>query len=104
MKVYTVASFLAFDPWHMFTSFIPYLLLSPTYINILNMYVEKNLPHCSPLNFFTHNTPNASYAFANLDDVRSENQPFVLCLKLTDATYYRSHGERKGKTRSRKWT
>ena len=38
-EVYTVASFLAFDPWHMFTSFIPYLLLSPTYINILNMYV-----------------------------------------------------------------
>lgn len=35
--VYTVASFLAFDPWHMFTSFIPYLLLSPTYISILNM-------------------------------------------------------------------
>lgn len=35
--VYTVASFLALDPWHMFTSFIPYLLLSPTYINILNM-------------------------------------------------------------------
>ena len=51
MKVYTVASFLAFDPWHMFTSFIPYLLLSPTYINILNMYVEKNLLHCSPLIF-----------------------------------------------------
>lgn len=36
-SVYTVASFLAFDPWHMFTSFIPYLLLSPTYINILAM-------------------------------------------------------------------
>ena len=35
--VYTVSSFLALDPWHMFTSFIPYLLLSPTYINILNM-------------------------------------------------------------------
>jgi len=40
-KVYTVASFLAFDPWHMFTSFIPYLLLSPTYINILNMFVNR---------------------------------------------------------------
>ena len=34
---YLVASLLAFDPWHMITSFIPYILLSPTYINILNM-------------------------------------------------------------------
>jgi len=37
--VYTFSSLLAFDPWHMITSFIPYMLLSPTYINILNMYV-----------------------------------------------------------------
>ncbi|KAI0312347.1 glycosyltransferase family 2 protein [Amylostereum chailletii] len=35
--VYTFASLLAFDPWHMFTSFIPYILLSPMYINILNI-------------------------------------------------------------------
>ncbi|KAI0295847.1 glycosyltransferase family 2 protein [Multifurca ochricompacta] len=45
--VYTVASFLAFDPWHMFTSFIPYLLLSPTYINILNIYAFANLDDIS---------------------------------------------------------
>ena len=36
--VYALSSILAFDPWHMFTSFIPYMLLSPTYINILQMY------------------------------------------------------------------
>jgi chitin synthase len=35
--VYLFASVLAFDVWHMFTSFVPYLLLSPTYINVLNM-------------------------------------------------------------------
>ncbi|KAI0066085.1 glycosyltransferase family 2 protein [Artomyces pyxidatus] len=45
--VYTFASFLAFDPWHMFTSFIPYLLLSPTYINILNIYAFSNLDDIS---------------------------------------------------------
>lgn len=45
--VYTVASFLAFDPWHMFTSFIPYLLLSPTYINILTIYAFANLDDIS---------------------------------------------------------
>ena len=35
--VYAFSSLLAFDPWHMLTSFLPYLLLSPTYINILSM-------------------------------------------------------------------
>jgi len=36
-SVYAFSSLLAFDPWHMFTSFLPYLLLSPMYINVLNM-------------------------------------------------------------------
>src|SRR5689334_12250407 len=37
-----VASFIFFDPWHMFTSFVQYLLLTPTYINILNVYAFCN--------------------------------------------------------------
>lgn len=37
-----VVSFLFFDPWHMFTSFFQYLLLTPTYINILNVYAFCN--------------------------------------------------------------
>lgn len=37
-----VVSFLFFDPWHMFTSFIQYLILTPTYINILNVYAFCN--------------------------------------------------------------
>lgn len=40
--LYFVMSFLFFDPWHMFTSFIQYLLLTPTYINILNVYAFCN--------------------------------------------------------------
>jgi len=35
--VYAFSSLLAFDPWHLITSFIPYIFLSPTFINILNM-------------------------------------------------------------------
>lgn len=31
-----------FDPWHLFTSFLQYLLLTPTYINILNVYAFCN--------------------------------------------------------------
>jgi chitin synthase len=35
-------SFLMFDPWHMFTCLIQYLLMTPTYINILNVYAFCN--------------------------------------------------------------
>ncbi|KAJ6586867.1 chitin synthase [Mycena vulgaris] len=45
--LYASSSILAFDPWHMLTSFIPYLLLSPTYINILNIYAFSNLDDIS---------------------------------------------------------
>ncbi|EAU91728.1 chitin synthase [Coprinopsis cinerea okayama7 len=45
--LYAFSSILAFDPWHMFTSFIPYMLLSPTYINILNVYAFTNLDDIS---------------------------------------------------------
>ena len=65
VSVYALSSVLAFDPWHMFTSFIPYLLLSPTYINILQMYVHAYYSNTYPM----ANTLRSSYAFANLDDV-----------------------------------
>ncbi|KAF8733443.1 hypothetical protein AX14_003877 [Amanita brunnescens Koide BX004] len=45
--LYALSSILAFDPWHMITSFIPYLLLSPSYINILNIYAFSNLDDIS---------------------------------------------------------
>ncbi|TCD70328.1 hypothetical protein EIP91_003957 [Steccherinum ochraceum] len=45
--VYFFSSILAFDPWHMITSFIPYLLLSPAYIIILNVYAFANLDDIS---------------------------------------------------------
>ncbi|GAM43193.1 chitin synthase [Talaromyces pinophilus] len=37
-----VASLVFFDPWHMFTCFIQYLLLTPTYTNVLNVYAFCN--------------------------------------------------------------
>ncbi|EIW63419.1 uncharacterized protein TRAVEDRAFT_69433 [Trametes versicolor FP-101664 SS1] len=45
--VYAVSSVLSFDPWHMLTSFIPYMLLSPTYVNILQIYAFANLDDIS---------------------------------------------------------
>ncbi|GAC73708.1 chitin synthase/hyaluronan synthase [Moesziomyces antarcticus T-34] len=41
--VYLISSLLACDPLHLVTSFVQYLLLAPTYINILNIYAFCNL-------------------------------------------------------------
>lgn len=40
--VYYAASFLALDPWYMFTSYLEYLLVASSYINILNVYAFSN--------------------------------------------------------------
>lgn len=40
--MYFVSSFLFLDPWHMFTSFIQYIFMSPSYTNILNVYAFCN--------------------------------------------------------------
>ena len=40
--LYFVASFMYLDPWHMFTSFVQYLLLMSSYVNILNVYAFSN--------------------------------------------------------------
>lgn len=41
--LYIIASIIFLDPWHMITSFLQYLLLSPMYINILNVYAFCNV-------------------------------------------------------------
>lgn len=40
--LYIFSSLLYYDPWHMITSFVQYLLLLPTYVNILNVYAFCN--------------------------------------------------------------
>jgi chitin synthase len=40
--LWLIASIIMFDPWHMLTSFIQYLLLTPTYVNVLNVYAFCN--------------------------------------------------------------
>ena len=40
--IWLIASLLMFDPWHMVTSLVQYLLLSPTFTNILNVYAFCN--------------------------------------------------------------
>lgn len=40
--IWFLASIIMLDPWHMFTSFIQYMLLTPTYTNVLNVYAFCN--------------------------------------------------------------
>ncbi|KAJ7276864.1 glycosyltransferase family 2 protein [Mycena rebaudengoi] len=41
--LYVVASLIFFEPWHMITSFIQYLLMAPSYIAVLNVYAFANV-------------------------------------------------------------
>ncbi|KAI0068051.1 glycosyltransferase family 2 protein [Artomyces pyxidatus] len=41
--LYFIGSFMHLEPWHMFTSFIQYMFLLPSYVNILMMYAMCNL-------------------------------------------------------------
>ena len=40
--LYFVSSLLFFEPWHMFTSFLQYIFIAPSYINVLNVYAFCN--------------------------------------------------------------
>jgi len=41
--LFFLSSFIHFEPWHMFTSFIQYMFFLPSYVNILMMYAMCNL-------------------------------------------------------------
>ena len=41
--IYLLASILYNDPWHMFSSFPQYMLLAPSFTNVLNVYAFCNL-------------------------------------------------------------
>ncbi|CAE6428461.1 unnamed protein product [Rhizoctonia solani] len=41
--IYFISSFLYRDPWHMFSSFPQYMLLAPSFTNVLNTYAFCNL-------------------------------------------------------------
>ncbi|KAF9953736.1 Chitin synthase, class 1 [Mortierella alpina] len=40
--LYLVSSVLYFEPWHMVTSFVQYLCMMPSYVNVLNVYAFCN--------------------------------------------------------------
>jgi cellulose synthase/poly-beta-1,6-N-acetylglucosamine synthase-like glycosyltransferase len=40
--IYAISSFLHCDPWHLFTSFLQYMLLLPSFTNLLTVYAFCN--------------------------------------------------------------
>ncbi|KAL7417182.1 glycosyltransferase family 2 protein [Mrakia frigida] len=40
--VYVLASLIHYDPWHMITSFVQYMLIAPSYISVMNVYAFCN--------------------------------------------------------------
>ncbi|KAF9448778.1 glycosyltransferase family 2 protein [Macrolepiota fuliginosa MF-IS2] len=43
LGLYILASIIFFEPWHLITSFIQYLLMAPSYIAVLNVYAFANV-------------------------------------------------------------
>ncbi|KAG5730212.1 Chitin synthase 4 [Termitomyces sp. T112] len=43
LGLYILSSLIFFEPWHMITSFIQYLLMAPSYIAVLNVYAFSNV-------------------------------------------------------------
>ncbi|KAK7455190.1 Chitin synthase 4 [Stygiomarasmius scandens] len=43
LGLYVIASLIFFEPWHMITSFIQYMLMAPSYISVLNVYAFANV-------------------------------------------------------------
>ncbi|THH31616.1 hypothetical protein EUX98_g2593 [Antrodiella citrinella] len=43
LGLYFLSSIIFFEPWHMITSFIQYLLMAPSYIGVLNVYAFANV-------------------------------------------------------------
>ncbi|KAG1739396.1 glycosyltransferase family 2 protein [Suillus paluster] len=43
LGLYIVSSLIFFEPWHMITSFVQYLLMAPSYIAVLNVYAFANV-------------------------------------------------------------
>ncbi|KAJ3575497.1 hypothetical protein NP233_g1057 [Leucocoprinus birnbaumii] len=69
LGLYILASLIFFEPWHMITSFIQYLLMAPSYIAVLNVYAVRPSPsplppRLPPLTPFLPHTQ-----FANVHDV-----------------------------------
>lgn len=80
--LYFVSSFMHFEPWHMFTSFIQYLFLLPSYVNILMMYAMCNL---HDVTWGTKGDNGASKDLGGAKKVKGENGKEMMEVELPTA-------------------
>lgn len=50
--LYIVSSLLHADPWHLFTSFVQYMMLLPSFVSVLTIYSFANLHDLGALSLF----------------------------------------------------
>lgn len=74
--VYMISSCIALDPWHLITSFAQYLLLSPSFINILQVYAFANI------NDFSWGTKGSDSLHDDLGSVTSSGTKDVVEITL----------------------
>lgn len=80
--LYFITSFMHFEPWHMFTSFIQYMFLLPSYVNILMMYAMCNL---HDVTWGTKGDNGAAKDLGGAKKVKGENGKEMLEVELPTA-------------------
>jgi hypothetical protein len=80
--LYFISSFMHFEPWHMFTSFIQYMFLLPSYVNILMMYAMCNL---HDVTWGTKGDNGAAKDLGGAKKVKGENGKEMLEVELPTA-------------------
>ncbi|KZT08571.1 glycosyltransferase family 2 protein [Laetiporus sulphureus 93-53] len=79
---YFLSSFIYLEPWHMFTSFIQYMFLLPSYVNILMMYAMCNL---HDVTWGTKGDNGAAKDLGGAKKVKNSNGKEVLEVELPTA-------------------
>ncbi|KAG6911356.1 hypothetical protein DXG01_001027 [Tephrocybe rancida] len=80
--LYFISSFMHFEPWHMFTSFVQYMFLLPSYVNILMMYAMCNL---HDVTWGTKGDNGAAKDLGGAKKVKNEDGKEVLEVELPTA-------------------
>lgn len=72
------------DPWHLVTSFVQYLLIAPSYINVLNVYAFSNVHDVS------WGTKGSDKASEDLDVVKAtgDNEVAIEVSEQNDVEYH----------------
>ncbi|KZP25362.1 glycosyltransferase family 2 protein [Athelia psychrophila] len=80
--LYFFASCMHFEPWHMFTCFLQYLFLLPSYVNILMMYAMCNLHDVS---WGTKGDNGSAKDLGGAKKIKGENGQDVMEVELPSA-------------------